>query len=33
MVNWRLFLSVIALGVALASWLAGRGRRRGGRSE
>ena len=25
-VDWRLFLSVVALGVAVARWLAGRGR-------
>jgi hypothetical protein len=25
-VDWRLFLSAVALGVALARWLAGRGR-------
>jgi hypothetical protein len=28
-VDWRLFLSVVALGVALARWLAGRGRGKG----
>jgi hypothetical protein len=28
--DWRLFLSVAALGVAVARWLAGRGREEGG---
>ena len=27
-VDWRLFLSAVALGVAVARWLAGRGRRK-----
>ena len=27
-VDWRLFLSAVALGVALARWLAGRGRQK-----
>ena len=32
-VDWRLFLSAVALGVAVARWLAGRGREGGGRTS